>query len=100
MKNHSMTLTIPRASQEDQGIYTLQMFVNNERLNTTSCTLNVQERAGTYLIPLNSHHSEMEYLDNHCHEQHNKLNAQPSVYLSIRLSVSPFPITYTYTCTM
>lgn len=65
LKDENLTLTFPNASWEDGGLYTLEMHVNDAKLNTTSCTLNIQERSGTYLVPLYSYHNEMEYLNNY-----------------------------------
>ena len=65
LRDENLTLTFPSASREDGGLYTLEMHVNDAKLNTTSCTLNVQERSGTYLVPLYSYHNEMEYLNNY-----------------------------------
>ena len=65
LKDENLTLTFPNASREDAGLYTLEKHVNDAKLNTTSCTLNIQERSGTYLVPLYSYQNEIEYLNNY-----------------------------------
>ena len=65
LRDENLTLTFPNASREDGGLYTLEMHVNDAKLNTTSCTLNIQERSGTYLVPLYSYQNEMEYRNNY-----------------------------------
>ena len=65
LKDKTLTLTFPNASREDGGLYTLEMHVNDTKLNTTSCTLNIQERSGTYLVPLYSYQNAIEYLNNY-----------------------------------
>lgn len=65
LKDKNLTLTFPNASREDGGLYTLEMHVNDTKLNTTSCTLNIQERSVTYLVPLYSYQNAIEYLNNY-----------------------------------